>query len=166
MSHTGGNALSAYNETPPLRGSPNKWCSQVTEASQTCHRPGSSALIYKHCLGGLSAIANPTGTTIWMAVESDLLKKNKKPERGRQRCITPSRNRCRDALLFIIDFQGQHLVVIVCLTRPWLAPWSSSTTGRHMEQPPATRRHHAGILTSPCGISMWDRLLKPYTTLF
>lgn len=75
MSHTGGNALSAYNETPPLWGSPNKWCSQVTEASQTCHRPGSSALIYKHCLGGLSAIANPTGTTIWMAVESDLLKK-------------------------------------------------------------------------------------------
>ena len=76
-----GNVLSAYNETPPLRGSPNKWRSQVTEASQTCHRPSSSALIYKHCLRGLSAIANPTGTTIWMAVESDLLKKKKNRKR-------------------------------------------------------------------------------------
>lgn len=124
-----GNTLSAYNETPTLQGSPNKWRSQITEASQTCHRPSSSALIYKRCPWGFSAITNPTGMTIWMAVESDLLKKT---ERGRQCCITPSRNRCRDTLLFIIDFQGQHLVVIVCLMSPWLAPCCSSTTGCQM----------------------------------
>lgn len=73
-----GNTLSAYNETPTLQGSPNKWRSQITEASQTCHRPSSSALIYKHCPWSFSAITNPTGMTIWMAVESDLLKKNRK----------------------------------------------------------------------------------------
>lgn len=73
----GGNTQSGYNESPTLRESFNKWTSGITEASQSCHRPGSSALIYKHCPRGLSAITNPFGMTKWMAVESDLLKKHK-----------------------------------------------------------------------------------------
>lgn len=132
---------------PPLQGSSNKQHSQITEASQTCHRSSSSALIYKRCPRGFSAITNPTGTTIWAAVESDLCRK--KTGEGRQCC----RNRCRDAALFIIDFQGQCLVVIVRLMSPRLAPCCSSTTGCQMEQPPTTNlasysRHHTGALTS------------------
>lgn len=150
----------------PLPGSPNKWRSQITEASQTCHRPSSSALIYKHCPRGFSAITNPTGMTIWMAVESGLLKKT---EGGRQCCITPSRNRCRDVPLFIIDFQGQHLVVIVCLMSLWLVPCSLSTTGCQMEQSSTTLSrlgwHHAGIPTPPmefpCGTDLFSFKILP-----
>lgn len=131
--------------------SPNKWPSQITEASQACHRLSSSALIYKRCPRGFSGITNPTG---WPSERQWSQTSWKKKQKVRQCCITPSRNRCRDASQFIIDFQGQHLVVIVCLTRPRLAPCSSSTTGCHMEQPfttlaPRLAWHHAEILTSP-----------------
>ena len=151
----------------PLPGSPRKWPSEITEASQACHRPSSSALIYKHCPTGFSAITNPTGMTIWMAVESDLLQKT---ESGRQCHITPSRNRCRDASLFIIDFQGQHLVVRGCLTSPCLAPCCSSTTWRLMEQrsttlPPTgmAPRWNTDITN---GISVGQTLVLPLTTSF
>lgn len=40
----------------------------------------------------------------------------------RQPHKTASRNRCREAPVFIIDFQGQRLVVRVCLTSFRLAP--------------------------------------------
>lgn len=54
--------------------------------------------------------------------------------------------------MFIIDFQGQHFVVIVGLTSSWLAPSCSSTTQcktyqRFIALPPVGW-HHAGILTS------------------
>lgn len=54
--------------------------------------------------------------------------------------------------MFIIDFQGQHFVVIVGLTSSWLAPSCSSTTQCKTYQPfvalPPVGWHHAGILTS------------------
>lgn len=89
-----GKTLRAYNET--LKGRANKRCSQITVASRHCHHLRSSALIYKHCPIGFGAITKPIGMTPWMAVESDLLKK----QRSTQCCMTPSRNRCRDTRVY------------------------------------------------------------------
>lgn len=69
-----GRMLSAFNETLALQWSATKWSSQMAEASQHCHRPCLSALMYQFCSGGFRAITNPTGTTIWMAAGSDCLK--------------------------------------------------------------------------------------------
>lgn len=106
VSHWGGNTLSAYNESPTLRESFNKWTSGITEASQSCHQPSSTALIYKHCPRGLSAITNPTGMTKWMAVESDLLKKH----RERQAALLQAETDAETLSCLLLIFKGNILL--------------------------------------------------------
>lgn len=63
------------------------------------------------------------------------LREDKTEIQDRQSHKTASRNRCREAPVFIIDFQEQRLVVRVCLTSFRLAPWCSSTMGCQMRRP-------------------------------
>lgn len=105
-----------------------------------------AALMYQDSSGGFRAITNPTGTTIWMAAGSDFLKQRGDGSKYRQMHRPP--------LLFRTVLQGQHLVVIVCLMSPWLAPCCSSTRGCQTLQPSAPYPPLEWPRFTP-GISMW-----------
>lgn len=84
-----GSMVSAFNETLALQWSTTKRRSQMAKASQRCHRPCLSALMYQSCSEGFRAITNPTGTTIPMAAGSDVLKQKETGRVGWQRHWPP-----------------------------------------------------------------------------
>lgn len=109
-----------------------------------------AALMYQDSSGGFRAITNPTGTTIRMAAGSDFLKQKEGMRVGWLQVQTDAQT----PLLFRAVLQGQHLVVIVCLMSPWLAPCCSSTRGCQTLQPSTPYPPLEWPHFTP-GISMW-----------
>lgn len=123
--------LRAFNETLGLQRSTTKRCSQMGGGLPGLSSPLFAALMYQDSSGGFRAITNPTGTTACMAAGSDFLKQKEGMRVGWLQVQTDAQT----PLLFRTVFQGQHLVVIVCLMSPWLAPCCSSTRGCQTSQP-------------------------------
>lgn len=116
-----GSMLSAFNETLALQRSTTKWCRQMAEASQHCHRP----CLLLWC-----------SRTLLVALGPSLIPQGRPSEwQWGQRGMAPRTDRCTDPFLFGTVFQGRHLVVTVCLMSPWLAPCCSSTRGFQTMQP-------------------------------